>query len=389
MAHENGIIKVDPETTGLEIADIQQVLGTADGDLGLLCSDQTWDKNVTPNVIIRANRTNKWAKFKPVKQSGLDFGSQRNADFTWKTTANWWKAYNGQCGLTFTTYNSLGTNTLANTGFLHDLLAGLLSWGYEPPTGGINQYPYRIFDFNYYDHLAPKPVSGVYDNLRIYGGGKLTVQLDEGRAGEDLGIQMDDLVVGNSPVSGWYVGVLIWSSNSQFTFAFSEDTIGSGGVSVEFSNMTPYGGRSATIVPFLSSVRANQGLDPGAGTFISCDTAPQIVTIGAEVPDVTMTIDAQWRTTLHARVGYAVNIINNTGTQVTITNLVIALYDGYQNVDTKNIGSITIPAEEPHEESGVLLLQLAYDPTATYEVVVSSSRPEVNGRKEVDEPRNS
>lgn len=381
MANENGIIKVDTTSTGVEIADIQAVLGSSKNDIGQL---------VLANDAFNNPLVNKWAKYKPVKQSGLDFASQRNADFTWKTTATWWKAYNGQCGLTFTTFNSLGTNTMSTSGtFFHDLLAGLLAWGYERPTGGINQYPFRFFDFNYYSHYAPKPVSGVYDNLRLYGGGKLTVQLDESRAGEDLGIQLDDLTISNSSVGGFYVGVLIWRSNSQYTFAFSENTIGgNGSIDVEFTNMTPYGGQSATIVPFLSSVRSNQGVDPGAGIFLSCDVAPQSVTIGAEVPDVTMTIDAQWRDAFHVRVGYVVNIINNTGTQVTVNNLVITLYDGYQNIGTKSIGSITIPAGEPHEESGVFLVQ-NYDASLTYEVVVSSSRTEVNGRKEVDEPRNS
>ena len=379
MANENGIIFIDASETphiGISVSDCQTVFGTSRNTFG---------------DVITNEGINKWAKYKPIKRSGLHFSDQINADFTWKDTATWWKGTDGQCGLTFTTFNSLGTNTMSTSvTFFHDLLAGLLSWGYERPTGGINQFPFRRRDFNYYYHNAPKPIAGVYDNLRIYGGGKLTVQLDDARAGADLGVQMDDITIGNSPVSGFYVGVLIWRSNSQYTFAFSESTIGGvGNLEVEFTNMTAYGGQNATVVPFLSSVRSSQGIDPGAGIFLSCDAAPQIITVGAEVPDVTMTIDAQWMETLHVRVHYAVNIINNTGSQITVNNLVIALYDGSQNVDTDTIGSVTIPANTAHEESGVLFLQQAYDASLTYEVVVSSSRSEVNGREEVNEPRNS
>lgn len=45
MAHQNGRIYIDTNTTphkGVEIADLQQVLGRGVNDLGLLCSDQEW-----------------------------------------------------------------------------------------------------------------------------------------------------------------------------------------------------------------------------------------------------------------------------------------------------------------------------------------------------------
>lgn len=370
------IIYVDTTASpqeGISIGDIQAVLGSSANDIGQLIA----------NGLI-----NKWAKYKPVKKAGLDFPNERNADFTWKTSATWWKAYDGQCGLTFETFPSLGTNTMSTSNtFFHDLLAGDLGWGYERPSGGIGQYPYRFFDFLYYSHYAPKPVTGVYDNLRLYDNGKLTVQLDENRAQDNLGIQLSDLVIGQSAVSGWYVGVLIWRSNSEFTFAFSENTLGgNGSLDVEFTGMTSYGGRTAKIVPFLASQRANQGVDPGGGVYLSCDVTPQDVTIAAEVVAVVMTIDAQWKDTFHARVGYVVNIINNTTSQISVNNLKISLYDGYQNVDTDNEGNITVAARSNQEFSGILFPG-TYDSSRTYSVVVSSSRSEVNGSKEVDDPR--
>ena len=170
-----GIVSVDTSTspyTGVSINDIQQALDCTRNDIGGL---------ITDGLI------NKWAKYKPVKMSGLDFASQRNSNFTWKSTATWWKGYNGQCGMTFQTFTSFG-NPATSSSFFYKLLDGQLAWGYEKPTGGINQYPFRFFDFLQYSRFALKPVTGVYDNLRISSNGTLTVQLDETRAQESLGL---------------------------------------------------------------------------------------------------------------------------------------------------------------------------------------------------------
>ena len=339
-------------------------------------------RTCTSQADLFANGTiNKWAKYKPVVRPNVSYADQLDSNHQWKTTADWWKGQDGQCGLTFTTYTGLGS---PSSGFFAQLLAGNLAWGYTRPSGSSSQ-PLRAFDFIQYYAAAPKPVTGIYDNLRLYGGGKLTVRLDETRAANDLGIQLDDLTISNSPVSGWYAGILIWKSNSQYTFAFSTNTLGNGADTVEFTNMTSYAG-SVKIVPFIASKRANQGVDPGAGIYLSCDVAPQSVSIASEVVAVQMTIDAQWKDALHVRVGYEVNIINNTTSAVAVNNLVIALYDGSQNINTRSIGNVSIPAQSNQPYSGVFVVQ-AYDSTKTYSLVVSSSRTEVNGSQVVDEYR--
>ena len=93
MAHSNGIIYIDTTTTphkGVEIADLQQVLGRGTGDLGLLCSDQEWyDNGGTPALRpLNPPRINKWAKYKPSKSAhgpGITTDAMRkaiNQDFT-------------------------------------------------------------------------------------------------------------------------------------------------------------------------------------------------------------------------------------------------------------------------------------------------------------------
>jgi len=384
---ENGIIKiktVNGVTYGITHEDMRQTLGVAGSNMG---------------AILQVANVNKWAKYKPIKRSGLHFSSQLNSDFTWKTEQQiaalgetpWWKNTDGKCGLTFQTYSSLGTQTIATTGFFHDLLTTSpswpLAWGYEKPTGGISQYPFRRRDFNYYDHSVPKPVTGVYDNLQLYDNGKLTVQLDESRAANGLGLELSDITLTNPAVSAWYVGILIYKSGS-FAYAFSANTIGNGADSVEFTGMGNFAGQ-VTIVPFLSSVRWNQGGQEQQGTFISCDVAPQTVTIQSEQQYVvTMSIDAQWRFSLPGPVKYDVRIINNSGSTISVANMVIALYDGDPNnggvrVEYKpTIATFNMTNGTVHDETGTFANQ-NYDPTKTYYVVVTSDRTEVNGKQAV------
>ena len=372
MANENGIIFID---------------ASADPRLGICPADLRSVFHMSGNTVgwfVTHAPINKWSKYKPIKRGGLNFTEQLNADFTWKSNADWWKNTDGQCGLTFETAESLytGNNPFASGSFFQKLKDGELAWGYERPTGGTS-YPFRWRDFNYYNHNAPKPITGVYDNLRLYGGGKLTVLLDETRAEDDLGIQLSDLTIDRSPVGGWYVGVLIYKSDSQFTFAFSDGKIEDGEINVEFDNMTSYGGQPVTIVPFLSSVRDDQGVNPGAGIFLSCDVAPKNTVIRAETQGVVATTDAQWKDPLYVRVGYVLNIINNTGSQIVVTNLKIELYDGSQVVDRDTESSVTVPANEAKEVKGVLIAD-PYIPGAIYTVKVSSDRPEVNEEVQVE-----
>lgn len=383
---EDGVIKiktVSGTTHGITHDDMRQILGVSGNTLG---------------QIVGVAPINKWAKYKPIKIAGLHFSSQLNSDFTWKTKAQiqalgqtpWWEGGNGQCGLTFTTFNSLYTsnNPFGTNSFLRKLKDGDLAWGYEKPTGGISSYPFRWRDFNYYYHAAPKPVIGVGDTLRLSGNGSLTIQLDENR-GDANSIQLSDLTISNSAVSGWYVGILIYKSDSQYTFAFSTSTIGSNGdLTVSFTNMSAYGGQSVTIVPFLSSVRANQGVNPGNGTFLSCDVAPQTATIMAAVQnDVAIDIDAYWRDSFHVRAHYDVKLTNGLGTSATIASLRIGLYEDNVEIDYTTVSTFTLAANGEYPKSGTLTLNnTTYDANKTYTIKVtftangaSKSKSEVIG----------
>ena len=395
MAHDNdGKIYVDASSSprvGIDLlADLQSVFGTNHNDIGHIISD--------PLILI-----NKWAKYKPIKIGGLDFPRQRNSDFTWKTVQEieaipetpWWKGEDGQCGLTFTTYPSLGTNNMSSSSsFFHELLAGNLGWGYVRPTGNINRYPFRFFDFNYYYHSATKPVTGVYDNLRISSNNTLVVQLDQTQ-GTALSLQLNDFTISNSPVSGWYVGILIWYSNNvgEYMFAFSPDTIGNGNLDVTFTNMAFFGGKRCKVVPFLASQRSNQGVDPGGGIYLSCDVLPEEVLIRGSYQPVDADIDAIWRDALHVRVKWAGNIINNTGTVLTIATLTIRLYENNVAVGQPDtVNNITIPVDGVWSDDGTLVFPYTYDSSNTYTVTMTGTTNtgvNINESVEVNAPRNS
>lgn len=113
--------------------DVAKVTRKGSGDVGTLCG---------ANQMI-----NKWAKYKPVIYPNLiNTYDQLNSDKTWKSTATWWRGTDGKCGLNATVYNRE-----------YDLTQGFESdWGYNPPTGGMAA-PYRLIDFNYYNHNAQMP----------------------------------------------------------------------------------------------------------------------------------------------------------------------------------------------------------------------------------------
>ncbi len=141
MAHANGRIYIDRTVTpniGVSIADIQAVLETSDDTIGLLCSDQTWDKSVTPPVLVPVQRINKWAKHKPVRHAKLGTltDSERRYAF-YGFDAN---------GIYDNTYSGCFRSAVSNNG----------DWPYLAPRGITQsiQEAFRFPDFEEYKHTS-------------------------------------------------------------------------------------------------------------------------------------------------------------------------------------------------------------------------------------------
>lgn len=136
MAVNNGLI-----TYPVGVGEVCNVLVTNHADVGWVC---------TRDTLI-----NKFAKYKPVRlQNVIDTTvingvAQLNNDKTWKSTAKWWRGDDGRCGLSISVYD---TEYKLTQGFTND-------WAYLPPRGSsvTPNEPYRLIDFNQYNHTARCP----------------------------------------------------------------------------------------------------------------------------------------------------------------------------------------------------------------------------------------
>lgn len=289
MSNSNGLI-----TYPVNTYDVASVTRKGSNDVGTLCGN---------NAMI-----NKWAKYKPVRQSDCDTTPQLNSDKTWNDNYTvggvkkpWWKANDGKCGFVLvpaTTGATLVSDWSTN-------------WVYQPPRGGTvtpNEW-YRLIDFNHYLHTAPAPVE-VFANAIYYTSNDLVVnfQFYSGRT-EQLTIP-DFLNYGAGGVWPYtstqeiYCGVLISYGNSVYAnsnkaWATNPDAIGkdpSGGsssqssgkwsrtVTIPQSQCPTYNNNNVpiTIYPYLSTTVYNSarvyqsGEDATFGTngVIPCPVTP-------------------------------------------------------------------------------------------------------------------
>lgn len=112
MPTNNGLI-----TAPVSIADVQTTLGSAENNVGGLC---------------KLESINKWAKYKPV------IFNEMFPDID----GLWYRATDGWCGFLAMREDNPVVYYKNNTG-----------WLYVNPTGGLTA-PYRLHDFNRYNHLA-------------------------------------------------------------------------------------------------------------------------------------------------------------------------------------------------------------------------------------------
>lgn len=238
----NDGIRIYIGSTGVEIYDLQMVLGTSDNDLGLLCSDQTWDKSVTPNVLVPAKRTNKWSKNKSTRANGI------NPTDPWRGERKpiYGSATGGYTnGLSLEVYTSLSAlkSALDNNNF---------GWVYEPPRGaayGTSGEWFRLMDFNGYFHNASSPFKGITDSFSTYIENEVaSLQVSFSPLDGSLGMSDFDLL------DSWYFGVAIYKGNSLIGVGTSSVPIGNATTDSHVVSMSlpPRALGSCTLYPFFS-----------------------------------------------------------------------------------------------------------------------------------------
>jgi len=198
MSNASGIIYIDNTVTpniGVSIYDIQSVLGVASyNDIG--------------GLIVNGG-VKKWAKYKPVVFGSLGTTDQLDTDKTWKSTANWWKATDGFCGFLVPSYSSGA-----------DLDGETDEWVYVRPNGTIATQPFRVLDFNRYDHNSVIPFSLQMPEYVVIGmATEVKLSLSSNLASGNLSLA--DI----GPFADYYFGVAVFRDNQTPTFVTCADKI--------------------------------------------------------------------------------------------------------------------------------------------------------------------
>lgn len=178
MAYNNGLIYVDNNVTppnGVSVHDVQQALGVSAQDVGSLC---------------RSSRINKYAKFKPVR---------------WNTIGQ--VSLNDLHTLHYGIYVDATMDFQAEEQYPY--------WIYQQPRGAGDRYnePYRLHDFNGYNHNAQNPMRAItfpYDQTSH----QLTVTLEDVR-NPNADIDLNDFTW---YPSGSYIGVVIWDRTKRLGY---------------------------------------------------------------------------------------------------------------------------------------------------------------------------
>lgn len=371
MSYNNGII-TRPVVLTPTGGDIAQATGMILSSLG---------EYVTQAPI------NPWAKYKPVR-----FTTYEDTGISATEQPNYWKADDNMCGFTIPTDSNPGLLPSSSNSSWYKLLNSQLMWTYNRPTGSFPRQPFRQNDFDGYDHNAQPPVSGpTSDSIMLTSDNKLKVQIGTTRSGglNSKWLSLSDFTVNGTLLSNWYVGIMLWYTNSEYAIATAGRFSDGGDFEVEFTNMQSYGGRTVKIVPFLSTMQITPGQSISAGTVVSCNVEPADVRIRVYTTGIKVDLTAIWKDSFHVRVEYTCNLINQSAAAITVTNIVIKLWrSGSQSpLDTDTYSTATIPAGGNDPLPGILINNDAYVSTDEYYVTVESTNNVATGRATVDAPR--
>lgn len=231
MAHNNGRIYIDPNTTGVEIADLQQVLGRGTGDLGLLCSDQEWyDNGGTPTLRpLNPPRINKWAKFKPFRNSAIGFSLDKTqASPELRSPDRLAQALLANYGLTIPRFGASDFKTHYSDPWVYNHPRGYNGGGND-----VHEW-YRILDFDGYQHelwqVGPVGTRGIYTifdgylgvpNSVVFAGDYIQMSIQcayDGDTGIEGLLYPYDFLRDNHPaddLSQYYMGIALLDSQSR------------------------------------------------------------------------------------------------------------------------------------------------------------------------------
>lgn len=349
MAHDNnGRIYIDPNGTGVEIADLQQVLRRGVSDLGLLCGDVEWDDTQTPAVLVPANKVNPWAKYKPIRSDklGILTDSERELE---------------NYGL-----------SIPSSGFssINAMIAGLSNsdWTYLPPrgkgngSGGSDEW-FRIRDFEGYNQNADAPIYPIAEVTDLTSSeSSMDAGLGFGRniASQSGYLTLDDLRVDGHSVSDpfgeYYFGIALYysdtvryattMSNKYGTIAPSLSEIG---LSVVGVSVPGSGSRIYRAVPFFASIPFTSMPSNYAGSLYPLPFAECQLRI-TRIQDVWCSVLMYTLMGSETPLYYQYRIVNPTNSQRTFTVNVWALQsyniNDHYGAFVRQDAGVVVPAQD-------------------------------------------
>lgn len=208
MAHSNGIISGSVR----QIADVKTVLGESVNTLSGLC---------------KSTKINWWSKKKPVQ-------------FTGTRSSAWWKSRTQDCGLTPYLLRSVDDVINHCDGTAN-------GWAYARPNGST--YPYRLLDFQGYNHNAVPVISNIRISSGVAVGNDVTF-IAYIPISSDSQLSLADL----STMSNCYLGLYAKrTSGTVSRCAASTVTIANGGSAFDIST-TGWTAGTWRCYPFITDV---------------------------------------------------------------------------------------------------------------------------------------
>lgn len=293
------------------------------------------------NVLCNNYNINRWSKYKPVRYDSV--APNRGAG------ADWWRAHDGNCGLSIPSYPNMSAMFTA-------LRGGANTWDYLPPTGVAGQ-PLRLADFRGYEHSAQSPfvprqlnntyyrtlgIIGTALDLSVQGSNELTIS--------DLGDTYN--------LGAMYFGVAICQQGtSGYKYMTENITMsagGGGGINVPISSELG----TYEVVYFLAEKSKLSFSDPDkTNTFIPIPNAMQIVYIENSPISVYVLGTFAMMTA-----NYEITIQNNQANTLTLTGCNIAFRYGNNLPDDdielgekkEPLGTITVQGNSSLTVSGVI-----------------------------------
>lgn len=318
MSYSNGKIS---ETDPVTVTDVQTALSSPSKDVGTLCASSS---------------VNIWAKYKPVVL----------AEIVPLRSSAWWKGTSGKCGMDIDTYTSLNALFSALSG-------GDWEWGREQVTGGTAA-PFRLLDFQGYNHRAENPVGAIGGTSYTISSGKITVQYDMAAVGAD-NLTLSDIEINGTGLDEFYLGIYAYGgtgSTQSFFCTAAQPFTSSTDMSIEIDGLTDSYAGTYTIIPFFSSVPLSLNGQAQSGTFLSANKAGAQITINGAGTLYYLIAMGNWADAQFSSIEWSVMGYNNNSSSVSLSYTVYLYrktaaqsYAGGELVRQLYSGSVNLPAQ--------------------------------------------